>query len=122
MNLTEIESRPEERCNSIRFDLDSIQFRSDADLVPIVPNFKLVSVRLYFNSIRFDFAPPVTLLLLLIILLLNLFNLFVSLYHRLYVLSPVVVSISNKYRTSMPLGEPPSPSLFPHYILISLIA
>jgi hypothetical protein len=54
MNLTEIESRPEERCDSIRFDLDSILLRFDADLVPILPNFESASIRFYYNSIWFD--------------------------------------------------------------------
>jgi hypothetical protein len=79
-----IESRPAQRCDSIpfRFRFDSI--RLDADLVPILPDFESASIRFYFNSIRFECAPPVTLLLLLL-----LFNLF---------------HISNKYRTSMPPG------------------
>jgi hypothetical protein len=54
MNLTEIESRPEERCDSIRFDLDSIRLQFDADLVPILPNFKSYSIRFDFYSIRFN--------------------------------------------------------------------
>jgi hypothetical protein len=54
MNQTEIESRPEERCNSIRCDSDSIRFRFDADWVPIQPGFKSASIRFYFDSIRFD--------------------------------------------------------------------
>jgi hypothetical protein len=118
MNLTGIESRLEERCDSIQSDL--IWICSDFDLMQIWYQLYPISNQFRFDSIsiRFDFAPPVRLLLLLLILLLNLFNWFVS----LYVLSSVVVSISNKYRTSMPLGEPPSQSLFPHYILISLIA
>jgi hypothetical protein len=80
-----IESRPEERRGAIRSDSIKIRFDFDGNgvLVPIVPDLKSASIRFYFNSIRFDDAPPVTLLLLL------LFNLF---------------HISNKYRTSMPPG------------------
>jgi hypothetical protein len=76
-----IESRPEERRGAIRFDFDG-----NGVLVPIVPDLKSASIIFYFNSIRFDDAPPVTLLLLLLLLLSNLFH------------------ISNKYRTSMPPG------------------
>jgi hypothetical protein len=68
MNVNGIESRPEEMCDSIQFDWDSIWFRFDADLVPIQPDFESASIRFYFKSIRFDFAPPVTLLLLLLLL------------------------------------------------------
>jgi hypothetical protein len=78
MNVNEIESRPEERFDLIRFDLDLIRLRFDADLVPILPNYGSASIQFNFNSTRFDIAPPVTLLLLLL-----LFNL---------------------YRTSMPPG------------------
>jgi hypothetical protein len=89
---------------------DWIKIRLDFDWIGIWYRFNLISnrLRLDSNSIRFDsirFAPPVTFLLLLLLLLLV-----VNLFH-----------ISNKYRTSMPLGEPPSQSLLLHNILISLI-
>jgi hypothetical protein len=35
----------EERCDSIRCDSDSIRFRLDADLVPILPNFESASIQ-----------------------------------------------------------------------------
>jgi hypothetical protein len=74
MNVNEIESHLAQRCDLIRFDLELIRFRLDMDLVPILPNFESASVRFYFNSIQFDCAPPVTLLLLLLLLLFNLFH------------------------------------------------
>jgi hypothetical protein len=91
-------SSTEVQFDLIRLRFDSIRFRLDADLVPILPDFKSASILFYFNSIWFDCAPPVTFLLLLLLLLLLLF----SLFH--YLLSSVLVTNSNKYRTSMPLG------------------
>jgi hypothetical protein len=93
---------------------DWIKIRLEFDWIGIWYHFNLFSnwLRLDSNSIQFDsiqFAPPVTFFFFLLLLLLLLLVV-VNLFH-----------ISNKYRTSMPLGEPPCHSLLLHNILISLI-
>jgi hypothetical protein len=86
MNQTEIESRPEERCDSIRFDSIFIGCRFGTNSTQFRISFD--SILIQFDLIRF--APPVTFLLLVLLVLLvlllflNFLNLFVSLYHRLY--------------------------------------
>jgi hypothetical protein len=42
------------RSDSIRFDPELVGCRSDANLVPTLPDFELASIGFYFNSIRLD--------------------------------------------------------------------